>query len=115
MAKPSFSERVVASVLGCVFGALIGLALGWLLGVYSSTLGPGQVHLPVSTWILSGAAIFAVLGFVLGSEAGAVAGSVIAAIFAFERWDSQGPPWWGVLGVLAVAAGAWLWFTQGAG
>src|SRR5688500_2416984 len=105
MAKPSISERVVAAVLGSVFGAVTGSALAWLVGVYSNALGPGQVNVSFTRWVLSGAVGFGVLGAVLGSAAGTVVGNVIAAIFAFERLESEPTPWWVVILLLAVVMG----------
>lgn len=113
MAKPNFSERVVAAVLGSVFGAVIGLVLAWLVGVYSNTLGPGQVNVSLTRWVASSAVVFGVLGAVLGSAAGTVVGNVIAAIFAFERLENEPTPWWFVLLCLAVAMGLILLIASG--
>ena len=113
MAKPNFFERIVAAVLGSVFGSVICLVLAWLFGVYSNTLGPGQVEVSLTKWILSSAVFFGVLGAVLGSAAGTLIGNVIAAIFAFERLEDGPTPWWLVLVILAAVVGLVLWVARG--
>ena len=84
MKSLSASERIAAAFVGAVFGALIGLALAWLIGVYSSRMGPGQVLVSFSTFALVGAAVFGGIGFVFGVSVGTLLGNVIAAIFDFE-------------------------------
>jgi hypothetical protein len=84
MAQPTFSERATAAFVGVVFGAIIGLAIAWLLGVYSSRIGPGEIQVSFSKLMLGGALFFGSIGAIFGSSVGTLIGTVIAGTFAFE-------------------------------
>lgn len=110
MAQPDLSERVAAGFVGVVFGAVIGIALAWLLGVYSTSLGPGQVAVSVWRFAIASAAFFGVIGVLFGSAVGTLLGNVIAGLFAFESAHEDHIPTWLVVCVLvgAVAVALWL-------
>jgi hypothetical protein len=84
MKRLPVSERLTAALAGAVFGAIIGLALAWLVGVYSNNMGPGQVPVSFSTFALVGAASFGGIGLVFGASVGTLLGHVVTAIFDFE-------------------------------
>ena len=112
MAQPDLSERVAAGFVGVVFDAVIGIALAWLLGVYSSSLGPGQVTVSVWRFAFASAAFFGAIGVLFGSAVGTLLGNVIAGLFALESAhdDHFHVPTWLVVCVLvgAVAVALWL-------
>ena len=110
MAKPDLGERTSAALLGVVFGGIIGLALAWLLGVYSNTLGSGAVRVSFQAFALAGAAIFGAVGAVLGSHLGTVLGRAISLIFAFEGAGDAGLPRWALVALVvgAIVLAAWL-------
>ena len=92
---------------------MIGFAVAWLLGVYSNTLGPGQIPVSIADWVIGGAAIFGCVGAALGSSVGTLLGNVIAALFAFERGESADVPRWLVAVVIAGAVLFGIWFASG--
>lgn len=109
----TFGERVASAAFGALFGAIIGAALVWLLGVYSQTLGPSRRVLDGSDWILGTSAVFALLGFLLGSHVGTVVGGVISGLIEFERQDRNPEvPTWLVVVVLVGAAVATVWWLS---
>jgi hypothetical protein len=64
---------------------MIGLFVGWLLGVYSSRLGPSSINMEITWWVSAGAIAFGLVGLLFGSKVGTAVGAAIAAIFHFER------------------------------
>ena len=103
----TFSERLVSALLGMLFGALIGLACAWLLGMYSQRLGAGAFPVSFQKSALGGAAFFGIAGALFGASAGTLVGRAFAAMFAFERREEDGLPLWGevllvVLGVIGL-------------
>lgn len=102
-------ERLTSAVLGGLFGALIGLALAWLLGVFSQTLGVGTLHPDVATWLGLGALTFALMGLLFGRHLGSFVGNVLNALFQFEdarNYAFLNGVFWIMLAVLLI--GGWL-------
>ena len=84
MSDITLGERITSAVLGAFFGALVGFILFWLLGVFSQTLGPGQVQGEFEKWLSTGAAIFGFVGFIFGRHIGTLLGNILNALFQFE-------------------------------
>ncbi|HQT30667.1 MAG TPA: hypothetical protein PLE48_06435 [Thiobacillus sp.] len=102
-------ERLTSAILGGLFGAFIGLALAWLLGVFSQTLGVGKLHPDVATWLGLGALAFALLGLLFGRHLGTFVGNVLNALFQFEdarNYEFLNGIFWIMLAVLLI--GGWL-------
>ncbi len=111
MALTGIPERITAAAVGVVFGSVIGFALAWLVGVYSSTAGPGQFRVSFVGWTLGGAVFFGGIGALFGSSVGTLIGNVVTALFAFERVDEY-VPWWLVVVLFGAVLGAVLWFAR---
>ena len=114
--RVTLGERFVSAVLGVVFGALVGLALVWLLGVYSHRMGATRGVEGLKELVGSTALVFGVLGFALGSHAGTWLGEFINALFAAEGAYDRNPPTthlptWLVVAVLIVVVAAVLVFA----
>ena len=84
MSNITLGERITSAVLGSLFGALIGLILTWLFGVFSQTLGVGKVQTDFDQWLGLSALVFALLGFIFGRRLGTFVGHVLNALFQFE-------------------------------
>jgi uncharacterized membrane protein YccC len=115
MPRTTIGERLVSAAAGAFFGAILGGAAAWIVGVYSNRLGPGAIAINGLHWIVGSAVVFAVAGMLFGSRAGTLVGYAIAAIFEFEspgessrEWHA--PRWLAVAVLLGVALGMWLWF-----
>jgi MFS family permease len=112
MKRPALGERVVAALLGCGFGALLGLGLAWLFASYPRTTGGDPSLVSWHAWALAGGAAFGLAGAVFGARAGTWLGGLLAAMFDIVKWDNTRPPWWFLL--LAAAAGlAWYVWNGG--
>jgi hypothetical protein len=109
MSRITLGERLVSAALGAVFGAIIGFVLAWLFGVYSQTMGSGSMSVQIRYWIAGGAGGFALLGFIVGSDAGTLIGTVFGALLDFEDQNS-GSRAWPVVVVLLVVLALWWWF-----
>ena len=108
MAKLTLGDRVSASAVGLFFGAIIGFVLAWLLGVYSSTLGPSSTPVDFKHWVGFCALGFGVVGLLFGPFVGSLLGSVISGMFRFEGADEEeAPAWLLVLVLCAVVAAVW--------
>lgn len=106
MIRPTFSERVIAALLGIVFGCLIGFMLAWMVGVFSATLGAGTLKVSPAQWAFGGGAILGAAGALFGSAAGSFVGYAVSGIFEFERLDR--PLTWR-LALLSVLGGVGLY------
>lgn len=106
------ADRLASACVGAVFGAAVGLAVAWFLGVYSNTLGPGEIVLSFSRAAITGAGIFGTIGAVFGSSVGTLLGNVISGLFAFERGDDRSLPFWPTLFTLIALAAAVVWFAR---
>lgn len=107
MSQLTIGDRVVAGAVGAVIGALIGLALAWLFGVYSNTMGAGVASVTFSQWALATGAAFALVGLLFGPVVGTLLGMAIAAIFEFEY--AQFPIWVFVALLVFACLGLWWW------
>jgi hypothetical protein len=105
MPKPELGVRLASATVGAVFGAVIGLCLAWLLGVYSNTLGAGTVITQFSTFAMAGAAFFGLVGMLVGRGVGTVLGNVFSTHYTFE--SAELPAWLAFVPVLALAAVVW--------
>lgn len=115
MRTPTALERLAAALVGAVFGAIVGLASAWLVGVYSQSLGPTQLTVSFAKFALGGAALFGGIGVVFGVSVGTLLGTAIACLFAFERGpEDEHVPVWLVWLLLFGAAGFGWWFLRGA-
>jgi hypothetical protein len=112
---PTLSERAAAALVGAVVGALLGSVLAWLLGVYSNTLGPGQVAVSFPKWAVGGAAVFGGLGALFGSSVGTLLGAVIAGISSLEGSEERHIPWWAIVPVMLGVACLVLWLARSGG
>ncbi|WP_293935950.1 hypothetical protein [Iodobacter sp.] len=110
MKNISLSERLASAFIGAIFGAVIGFIMAWLLGVYSQTLGPGQVHVSIAKWIGTSACIFALIGLLIGQHIATMIGNALTALLEFETIGDNGfPSWWKLIILLVVIGGGWLW------
>ncbi|MEJ8855087.1 hypothetical protein WKW79_10940 [Variovorax robiniae] len=107
MQQLSWADRICSAVLGALFGAIVGLAIAWLVGVYSNTLGAAAGPLCFTCWSSGCAALFGVIGLVFGPAVATVLGHVITGIFEFERLAL---PLWVVIASLLAAAAWFLWW-----
>ena len=113
MPKLTFVDRLACGVAGILFGAVIGFALSWLLGVYSNTLGPGRAPIDIGQWILWSSGLFGFIGLAVGPAVGSLIGTLIASIYHFENAANYEKPSWLVLCLLlAFGAGAWWWLSS---
>ena len=112
MSNLTAADRISAAVVGSVFGAIVGFALAWIIGVYSNTLGPGIASVSFRHWITGCAIGFGVVGLLFGPYVGTLLGSVIRGIFEFESADKYVPTWIIVLVLLAIITGVW-WTAGG--
>ena len=113
MSRLTLGDRISAAAVGAIFGAIVGLALAWLLGVYSNTLGPSEVKLTFMVWVLWSSAAFAFVGLLFGPVVGTVLGAVITAIFEFENpRNTELPSWLLFPLLLAVCFGVWWWLSK---
>jgi hypothetical protein len=113
MANSTFTGRIISAAIGSIFGAIIGFILAWLLGVYSQTLGSGEVHTNLAKWVGIGAVFFGALGFIVDEHIGTIIGHVLNALFQFEdqrNYEFGGWFIWTLVIVLLV--GGWLWFKH---
>jgi len=109
MSTITLGERITSAVLGALFGALIGFILFWLLGVFSQTLGPGQLRGEFEQWLSTGAVIFALLGFILGRHIGTLAGNLLNALFQFEdQRNYEFLNWFLLIALALLLIGLWL-------
>jgi hypothetical protein len=111
MRNLSFGERLSSAGFSALFGLLIGAILTWLLGVYSQTLGPSDIDLNAKHLIFGTSAVFALLGFILGSNVGTIIGSAFSWLYEFERQDHEFglPTWLKFLVITFIAIGIfWL-------
>ena len=112
MTKLTIGDRVASAFVGAAIGSVLGVAMTWLLGVYSNTLGPSQIG--VSFVKLTGAVAlgFAILGFAIGPKVGTALGNTISGIFEFERaLDNELPSWVVILVLAGIVFCAW-WFLR---
>ena len=108
MPPVTLGERLAAGAIGAIFGALIGAACAWLLGVYSSQLGAGSMHVSFKNWMLLPAAGFGISGLIFGSDVGTMIGAVIKAMYEFEKGaDDPWPLLQLLFAVAVIAIGAW--------
>ena len=107
MTSLTTSDRISAAAVGAVFGAMVGFALAWIIGIYSNTLGSGFAEVSFKHWATGCAIGFGVVGLVFGPYVGTLLGSVISGIFEFESADKHVPTWPIVLALLAIIAGVW--------
>jgi len=113
--RVTFGERLVSAALGIVLGGIVGLALAWLFGVNSRTLGTGQGPDGTVKLVASTSLVFGMLGLALGSHAASWLGDFIGALFALEgandrEWSSSQVPGWVVAIVLvAIVFGVFVW------
>ncbi|MEO8153880.1 MAG: hypothetical protein ABI605_12475 [Rhizobacter sp.] len=107
MARLTIGDRLSAGAVGLFFGAIIGVALAWLIGVYSNTLGPSSLSIDFKHWVGFCAVGFAAVGLFLGPFVGTLLGSVISGIFQFEQAEDPTPIWLLVLILSAVVAAVW--------
>jgi hypothetical protein len=108
-----FSERVAAAAVGVVLGALIGVALAWVLGVARHPAATAHLTISFAHAALAGAAVFGAIGAVFGASVGTLLGHAIAAMVSPEWGDGPHVPRWAVVVVLAGAAAAAVWFARG--
>lgn len=112
MTSLTIGDRVSAAAVGAVFGAIVGFALAWILGVYSNTLGPGIAQVTFTHWVTGCAIGFSLVGLVFGPYVGTLLGSVINGIFEFESADKHAPIWLIVVVLLVIIIGVW-WSAGG--
>jgi high-affinity Fe2+/Pb2+ permease len=106
-------DRLTTALTAAIFGALLGAVMAWLFGAYSQTMGSSRMFVMASDWIFGGAALFAILGFVLKEDAGTIVGEFINAIFQFERADQSFEVGWvGALVALVIGAGIVWYFVS---
>ena len=110
----TIGERIAAAFFGAVFGALIGLILVWLFGVYSQSMGPGRFVPDAVRWVAASSGFFALIGLIVGSHVGTALGWALSAIFEAERErnDFEVPTWLAIALVVAVAYGVYLWVSN---
>ena len=83
-------DRLTYTLIGSLFGALIGLACWWLYGLGHSLHFNGEGFDPVLLhWVIYVSATFAIIGFLFREFVAEVIGDVINAIFQTEV--SQAP------------------------
>ena len=110
MPRLSFSERLASAAFGLCIGALIGVVLAWLLGVYSHTLGPATSDFSVFKLVSLTSLFFGVIGLLFGTSVGSALGTTIALILETERQSSNPElPRWLVVSVLALVVAAVWW------
>lgn len=107
MTKLTLGDRLTAAALGALFGGIVGLALAWLFGVYSSTMGASRMPVDFSHWVAWSAIGFGAVGLLFGPFVGTLIGMVINGIFEFERAEDHTPGWLLALVLLAVVAVVW--------
>lgn len=107
MTKLTLADRLWAAALGALFGGMVGFALAWLFGVYSSTMGQSTTPVDFSHWVAWSAIGFGAVGLIFGPFVGTLIGVVINGLFEFERDDERMPVWVLVLVLLAVVAAVW--------
>jgi len=105
-------DRLVYSIIGLIFGALVAVAV-WVflhyerLGVTGDTVFDGGFV----TWLKIVAATFAVIGFVAKDQVGGAIGGTldVACRTAIGQTSSEGevPTWLVVVVVVGVGALAW--------
>jgi hypothetical protein len=107
MQRLTLGDRLSAAAVGLFFGAIIGFALAWLIGVYSNTLGPSSTPVDLKHWVGYCAVGFGAVGLIFGPFVGTLLGSVISGIYRFERAEEEAPAWLPVFILLAVVAAVW--------
>ena len=115
MARLTLGDRISAAAVGTVFGAAIGLAAAWLVGVYSSTLGASVATVDFKAWVGLSAAGFALVGLLFGPFVGTLLGNVISGMFELERASASSelgiPTWLTVVLCLGLAGGLVWWLS----
>ena len=91
MLRLTIGDRLSAAAVGLFFGAIIGFALAWLIGVYSNTLGPSNTPVDFKHWVGLCAIGFGIVGLMLGPFVGTLLGSAISGIFKFEQAEESIP------------------------
>ena len=102
MARLTIVDRLAYAAIGALVGAVIGMALAWVLGVFGRT--PLEPH----HWIAGCAAISAIAGFILGSDVGSLLGTAIGGLLEPEDHDDDAS----ILGwtMLAALVGLVVWW-----
>jgi len=107
-------ERVVAAVMGALWGAFLGLMVAMALSLVRPLTGNDDYQ--VVNWldVIAGcAALFAVSGFLFKTSIATVIGNLIAWTYArlIQRHDpTDGLPWWIQLLFYAGLAAPAYWF-----
>ncbi len=111
MHRLTLADRFAAAAFGAFFGALIGLALAWIVGVYSNTIGPSYIPVNFKHWVGYCALGFGTVGLVAGPFVGDLIGHVINAIFKFEgvggSEETEAPTWLIVAILFAIVGTVW--------
>lgn len=111
MARLTVGDRLAAAAVGAFFGAIVGFALAWMLGVYSRTLGPSHLPVDLARWIGLSALGFAAVGLVLGPFVGTLLGLVFRGLYEFERIEDRAPAGRVVVVLLLVVGAVW-WLAR---
>ena len=110
MSRLTIGDRLSAAVFGLFFGGLIGVALAWIVGVYSNRIGSSNMRVSFRHWVGYCALGFGAVGLVFGPYVGTLLGSVINAIFRFEQAEHSNPeiPGWLLVVILSgVVLAVW--------
>lgn len=111
--KLAIVDRITYSLLGSLFGSLIGVACWWLYGRAHSLNYPGPGIDPVLRhWVTYVGGVFMVIGFLFRQRVSEVIGNTINAIFHFEgnqSPDERHSPIFAIVLIAIIFAA--IWFT----
>jgi hypothetical protein len=89
-APESLGDRLVAAAFGAFIGAGFGFVIALLLTGTSRYIRYGEYDPSFPGWMLGSAAVFALLGLLLGSRAAELLGNAISGVLHAEAYAY----WW---------------------